>query len=139
MIPYVVLTCGRLAFHYRRGSKGTETRLQALRSIGIGGHISEADAAGDGDPYINGLRRELDEEVRMGRILTEKVLGFIYDPRTSVGTVHLGIVHQFELAEPAATANDPALIECSFENLASLAAVRAEFETWSQFALDRLQ
>src|SRR5215471_18559418 len=46
LIPYIVLKCGEQVFHYRRGASGTEKRLEALRSIGIGGHISEADAAG---------------------------------------------------------------------------------------------
>ena len=44
LIPYVVLRCGGDLFHYRRGSAGTEKRLAALRSVGIGGHIGEADA-----------------------------------------------------------------------------------------------
>src|SRR6187200_1939749 len=46
LIPYVVLKCGGDLFHYRRGASGTEARLRALRSVGIGGHISEEDAAG---------------------------------------------------------------------------------------------
>src|SRR5438034_890459 len=62
LIPYVVLKCGELVFHYRRGSSGTEKRLEALRSIGIGGHISEADASGGDDPYQTGMLRELTEE-----------------------------------------------------------------------------
>src|SRR6266508_968664 len=62
LIPYVVLRCGGDLFHYRRGSAGTEKRLQALRSVGIGGHISEADAAGGDDPYHTGMMRELTEE-----------------------------------------------------------------------------
>src|SRR5437764_955803 len=45
LIPYVVLRCGAALFHYTRGQAGTETRLRALRSIGIGGHISAEDAA----------------------------------------------------------------------------------------------
>src|SRR5262245_47896142 len=62
LIPYIVLKCGELVFQYRRGSSGTEKRLEALRSIGIGGHISEADAAGGDDPYQTGMLRELTEE-----------------------------------------------------------------------------
>src|SRR3954467_10445027 len=51
LIPYVVLRCGGELFHYTRGSQGTEARLRALRSVGIGGHISRADAGTASDPY----------------------------------------------------------------------------------------
>src|SRR5271168_1258992 len=51
LIPYIVLKFGEELFHYRRGSAGAEKRLQALRSIGIGGHISEVDARSGDDPY----------------------------------------------------------------------------------------
>jgi predicted NUDIX family phosphoesterase len=138
LIPYVILTCGDRVFHYRRGAKGTETRLQSLRSIGIGGHISEADAAGDGDPYAIGLERELAEEVATPAILRRELLGFIYDPATPVGRVHLGVVHRFELTKPDASARDAALIESGFAPLAALRQAKLEFESWSQLALDQL-
>src|SRR5580704_15154326 len=51
LIPYVVLQHRDDLFRYRRGSAGTEKRLQALWSVGIGGHISEDDARGGDDPY----------------------------------------------------------------------------------------
>lgn len=139
LIPYIVLTCGDLVFQYRRGAKGTETRLQSLRSIGIGGHISEADAAGDGDPYLLGLERELAEEVRTGPIISRAMIGFIYDPRTPVGSVHLGIVHRFELERPETSSREDALIEAGFASRAELLGVRNEFETWSQFSLEALE
>src|SRR5437763_635534 len=66
LIPYVVLRCGPDLFHYRRGAGGAEARLRALRSVGIGGHISEEDAAGGDDPYRTGMLRELAEEVEIG-------------------------------------------------------------------------
>ena len=43
LIPYVVLRCGELVFHYTRGQSGGEARLRALRSVGIGGHICAED------------------------------------------------------------------------------------------------
>src|SRR5262249_16335622 len=101
LIPYVVLRCGADLFHYRRGAAGTETRLAALRSAGIGGHVSEGDAAGD-DPFRSGMLRELTEEVEIGCGWRETFLGFINDDRTSVGQVHLGVVYLFDLDAPAA-------------------------------------
>src|SRR4051794_20427491 len=61
LIPYVVLRWRDQLFHYTRGAGG-ESRLRAQRSIGVGGHISAADAASSGDPYRAGMMRELAEE-----------------------------------------------------------------------------
>jgi predicted NUDIX family phosphoesterase len=138
LIPYVVLRCGPDLFHYRRGAAGTEKRLTALRSVGIGGHISEADAAGEGDPYRNGMRRELTEEVAIGSRRAERLLGFINDDSTFVGSVHLGVVHLFELDEPVVTPREDAIAAGGFAPLSELVAAGDEFETWSQFVLGEL-
>jgi predicted NUDIX family phosphoesterase len=157
LIPYVVLRCGGDVFHYRRGSAGTEKRLQALRSVGIGGHISEQDALppdppvravgtrgagglpGRGtDPYLTGMRREVAEEVVMECGWTEHFLGFINDDRTPVGSVHLGVAHVFDLTAPAARSREDALADAGFAPLAELAGQAAQFETWSQFVLSEL-
>ena len=138
LIPYVVLTCLGRVFHYRRGDAGTESRLKSLRSVGIGGHISEADAAGGADPYETGLRREVAEEVAIGAAVTERFLGFLRDDRTPVGQVHLGVVHQWELASEAAEPRESALAAAGWADIAECAAASAEFETWSQFVLAAL-
>jgi predicted NUDIX family phosphoesterase len=138
LIPYVVLKCGGELFHYRRGASGTETRLRALCSVGIGGHISEADAAGGEDPYQTGMMRELMEEVLIGCGWSERFLGFINDDRTPVGSVHLGVVHLLELESLDVRSREDALAEAGFAPLPELAAREAEFETWSQFVLAEL-
>ena len=138
LIPYVVLKCGDLLFHYRRGSSGSESRLHALRSIGIGGHISEGDARGDGDLYENGMRRELFEEVAICCKWKERFLGFINDDRTLVGSVHLGVVHLFELETPDVHAREDALADAGFAPLAELVSQADQFETWSQFVIAEL-
>ena len=138
LIPYVVLKCGSQLFHYRRGASGTETRLRALRSVGIGGHISEADAAGGSDPYLTGMHREVSEEVTHAAVVSERLFGFIFDPRTPVGRVHLGVVHLWELAEPMATPKEEALADCGFTPLADLIHDEEQFETWSQFVFAEL-
>jgi len=135
LIPYVVLACGGDVFHYRRGSSGGEKRLAAKRSVGIGGHISEADAAGEGDLYRNGMQRELAEEIALGTPFTERLLGFINDDSSFVGSVHLGVVHLFQLTAPLATPLEDAIAEPGFAPPAELLAMRDEFETWSQFVL----
>lgn len=138
LIPYVVLACRSQIFHYRRGVSGTEVRLRALRSVGIGGHISEADAAGGGDPYQTGMSREVKEEVAHALQVSERLLGFIHDPRTLVGSVHLGVAHLWGLKEPSATPKESALAEAGFAPLADLLNERDQFETWSQFVFNVL-
>jgi predicted NUDIX family phosphoesterase len=141
LIPYIVLKCGDLLFHYRRGSAGTEKRLEALRSIGIGGHISEADAAprqdcAESNPYQTGMMRELTEEVNVGCGFTQQCIGFINDDRTPVGSVHLGVVHIFELESPAVQSREDALADAGFAKWTELLRFAEQFETWSQFVLD---
>ena len=138
LIPYVVLRFGNQLFQYRRGAAGTEKRLQSLRSVGIGGHISTVDAAGEGDPYRNGMLRELNEEVAIRSPYTERFLGFIYDDRTPVGSVHLGVVHLLDLESPSATSREDALADAGFVSMELVKMEKEQFETWSQFVLDAI-
>lgn len=134
LIPYVVLRCGGRLFHYRRGSAGTEARLRALRSVGVGGHVNPVDAAA-ADVYRAGLLRELAEEVEVGSPFTERCLGLIHDDRTPVGRVHVGVVHLFDLAAPDVTPREAGLTDAGFAPLGELRRQAGEFETWSQFVL----
>jgi predicted NUDIX family phosphoesterase len=138
IIPYVVLRCGDLLYHYTRGKKGTEARLRALRSIGVGGHISIEDAAGAADPYRAGMLRELLEEIHLESSHQESCLGLINDDSTPVGQVHLGIVHVFDLDAPRVRRREEALTEDGFAELAELRARSEDFETWSRFVLEAL-
>jgi predicted NUDIX family phosphoesterase len=138
IIPYVVLRCGEMLYYYTRGKKGTEARLRALRSIGVGGHISVEDAGGSADPYRTGMLRELQEEIHLDSGYHEACIGLINDDSTPVGQVHLGIVHLFELAEAGVRRREDALTEDGFAELRELLARIEEFETWSRFVLEAL-
>jgi predicted NUDIX family phosphoesterase len=138
IIPYVVLRCGDQVYHYTRGKKGTESRLRALRSIGVGGHISAADAEGTADPYRAGLMRELEEEIYIETAYREQCVGLINDDSTPVGQVHLGFVHVLELEVPRVRRREEALTEDGFAPLMELRGRLDEFETWSRFALEAL-
>jgi len=137
LIPYVVLRHGEKVFHYTRGQKAGERRLRALRSLGVGGHISAEDASA-ADPYRTGLLREVTEEVYLDSAYTERLVGLINDDATSVGQVHLGVVHIFDLQSPAVRRREAVLTGEGFAPLAQLREKRGEFETWSQFLLDWL-
>jgi predicted NUDIX family phosphoesterase len=110
-----------------------------LRSIGIGGHINPEDGPSNADPYRTGMLRELAEEVVIESTYRERCLGFIYDPSTQVGEVHLGIVHLLELEKPSARPREDAIHEAGFGPIADLIRSRDRFETWSQLTLAQLQ
>ncbi len=138
LIPYAVLRQGSDIFVYRRGKAGNEQRLHDLLSIGVGGHIGRGDMDNGDFSYRSAMLRELDEEIELKSAFQERCLGFINDDSTSVGQVHLGIVHLFELAGRDIAPREQALREGRLSPLRDLQARRVEFETWSQFVLDVL-
>jgi predicted NUDIX family phosphoesterase len=135
IIPYVILRHGDQVFHYTRGQKGSEARLRALRSIGVGGHVCEADVSLFGDVYRSGMMREVEEEVEIESTYSERCIGLINDDRTPVGQVHIGVVHVFDLAEPKVHRAETVLTRAGFARLEELRSEIDEFETWSQFLL----
>ena len=127
-------------FCYKRGQSQGESRLHRLRSLGVGGHVSEEDAQGGRtlDAYETALRRELDEEVVVGSPGRIRRVGLINDDATPVGRVHLGVVHLYELEEPAVTPREDGLADAGFLPIATVRSLRQEFETWSQICIDSL-
>ena len=138
LIPYVILRHGGDLFHYTRGAGGTEARLRARRSVGIGGHISAAEDAAAADPYRAGMLRELAEEVEIGTPYRESMFGLINDDSTPVGTVHLGVVHLLDLDRPAVWPREAGLQDTGFAPLRTLLGESGEFESWSRLAMEAL-
>jgi len=136
IIPYVVLKWRDQVFAYTRGKRASETRLQALRSIGVGGHICAEDSSLFETPYREALARELAEEVYLDSPYEERCVGLINDDATPVGQVHLGVVHVFELAEPRVQRREQVLTRAGFAPVAELRKQLDEFETWSRFLLE---
>jgi predicted NUDIX family phosphoesterase len=140
IIPYVVLRARDLVFCYTRGKSQGETRLHRLRSLGVGGHVDEADAEGrcGREAYDTAMRRELEEEVEIRSRGVMKLAGLINDDSTPVGSVHLGVVHVFDLENPFVTPREDGLADSRFIPVAELPPARDEFETWSRFCIDEL-
>ncbi|HZW33837.1 MAG TPA: phosphoesterase [Isosphaeraceae bacterium] len=138
IIPYVVFRAGDTVFCYTRGRSQGEARLHRLRSLGVGGHVSEEDAGGGKSwgAYEAAMRRELDEEVVLASPGRIRQVGLINDDATPVGRVHLGVVHLFELEQPAVAPREEGLAEAQFLAMETIANLRAEFETWSQICID---
>ena len=143
LIPYVLLEWtdenGEVSlFTYTRGGGSGEARLHAKRSVGIGGHISQEDAADGADPYTTGMQRELAEEIKLDSGYSETREGLIYDPSNEVGQVHLGVVHRFVLESPQVKSNEADLAEGGFVSVAELKNDLDRLETWSQLAIKAL-
>jgi predicted NUDIX family phosphoesterase len=138
IIPYVVFRSGPLVFTYVRGKSGGESRLRRLRSLGVGGHVAEADAEGIGtvEAYNMALLRELEEEVDIRSSGQIRRLGLINDDSNPVGLVHLGVVHVYDLDHPELVPKEDALADPEFLPIVDLPARRDEFETWSQICID---
>jgi predicted NUDIX family phosphoesterase len=140
IIPYVILRHRDAVFFYVRGERSGEARLRRLGSIGVGGHINPIDlsSASDGSFYGEAVRREVDEEVGIDSPYHQRVVAAINDDSTPVGSVHFGIVHVFDLAEPRVVSREDKLVESGFADIAVLRQRKAEFETWSVLCLDAL-
>lgn len=143
LIPYMILRHRvggpERVFQYTRGTGQGEGRLHRKRSVGIGGHISAADLAGAaGNPFLEGMRRELEEEVILETTYTKRCVGLINDDLTEVGKVHLGLVHLFDLDEPNVRPRETDIAECSFRPVEEVLADMDGFETWSQICMRAL-
>jgi predicted NUDIX family phosphoesterase len=138
IIPYVVFRFHDTVFCYTRGKSQGEARLHRLRSLGVGGHVSEEDAHGGKtlEAYESAMRREIDEEVHVACPGRVRRVGLINDDNTPVGRVHLGVVHLFELDAPQVSAREDGLADAVFKSLAEIEAIKHEFESWSQICID---
>ena len=138
LIPYVVLRHADSVFSYVRGKKSSESRLVAMRSIGVGGHIEPIDQSlfsSDRDMYLEAARREVSEEVKLDSPFHENIVALINDDSTDVGKVHLGIMHIWDLAEPKVSKREGLITQSGFVPIETLKANLDELETWSQIAL----
>jgi len=138
LIPYCIFQCDGHIFSYQRGNDQGEARLHAKRSVGVGGHVSTLDLDGEQTPYLEGMKREIEEEVHLNAKWTESCVGLINDDETEVGTVHLGIVHVFNLDKPKVAPREKSMIDAGFAPPEQLVRDLDQFETWSQICLKHL-
>lgn len=137
IIPYVILRRGEDIYVLRRLKKGGETRLHGLLSIGVGGHINPVDEAAGADVLMQGLRREVDEEVSIERELGIKPLGVINDDSNAVGSVHLGFLFELEV-QGEVSVRETEKLAGEWVSKPELQALREQMETWSQIAMEEI-
>ena len=145
IIPYVIMGCDGKYLNYVRGTRAGEARLVGNRSIGIGGHINPIDneiPLFDTDfrkMYNAAVEREVAEEVSVETTHTDKIVALLNDDSNEVGSVHLGIVHYWTLAEPKVTKREQMITQMDFKTLAELQKVKDTMETWSGLCVDGLE
>jgi len=141
IIPYALLVHGGKILHYIRGKKSGEQRLVSKGSIGIGGHMNDQDEglfALDEAAYLEGVRREVCEELKIGTKFRNRVVALLNDDSNEVGQVHLGVVHIFDLDEPKVEKNESMITNLAFLTPEELRARRDQLESWSRICLDGL-
>ena len=141
IIPYVVLTHAGRLLHYVRGKKGGEQRLVAKGSVGIGGHLNDADEnlfSLDQRSYLAGVRREVEEELILQGGYQNHIRALLNDDSNEVGRVHLGIVHVFELDGDQVSKRESQITQLGFLTPDELRERRDRLETWSQLCVDGL-
>src|SRR5205823_1027787 len=142
IIPYALIAFEKTVLHYVRGKKAGEQRLVAKGSIGIGGHMNEADEslfAMDEEAYRAGVEREVNEEIKIDAQFEDRIVALLNDDSTEVGRVHLGIVHIFKLKEPNVQKREAMITGLAFLTKEELMARRESLESWSQICLDSLE
>lgn len=133
IIPYVILRRGDMIFTTARLSKGGEARLHGKLSVGVGGHINPCDD--EGDMLLNGLWREIDEEVSVEKSGELISCGFINDDSNSVGSVHLGALFTLEV-KGEVSVKETEKLEGFWMTKPALMEEYERMESWTQIAME---
>ncbi len=141
IIAYAIFCHEGRVLAYARTAKGNETRLHDKYSLGIGGHINPVDGLADNvETYLAGVEREIREEISFSGKARQQLFAVINDDTNEVGSVHLGIVHRFDLDNPEVSPNEKALDQLAFRRLEELAGpLYDKLESWSAICVDALR
>lgn len=130
IIPYVLIRRGPSWFLLQRTQKQTEARLHHKLSLGIGGHINP-----DTPDLIDGLQKELEEEVGVRGDYELSFVGILNDDTTEVGSVHLGAVFVLDTQDEV-DVRETEKMTGRWVSLDELPALRDSMETWTQIVYD---
>ena len=133
IIPYVVIRHADRYFLLQRTPKQTEARLHNKLSIGVGGHINP-----DTPDLLDGLQKELEEEVHVAGDYDLTFAGILNDDTTEVGSVHLGAVFLLDAHDTNVSVRETEKMVGRWAGVDELRAVHDTLETWSQIVFDAL-
>jgi predicted NUDIX family phosphoesterase len=137
IIPYVVFRHANRYLLTRRLRASTEKRLRQLYSLGVGGHINPGDLE-NGDPILDGLRREFEEEVEYSGSIDVTLLGLINDDSSPVSRVHLALAFLVEGSSPEISIRETKKLAGELLTLEEMRMYYLEMESWSQIVYDEL-
>ena len=131
IIPYVLIRRDDAYFLLQRTPKQTEARLHHKLSLGIGGHINP-----DTPELLDGLQRELEEEVDVAGDYDLSFVGILNDDSTEVGSVHLGAVFVLDAHDANVSVRETEKMTGRWVATGELAQHREMMETWSAIVYD---
>lgn len=139
VIPYVVATTEEEEI-FSLIRKSGDPRLVGNISIGVGGHINPVDDVDTQNKLMNGLERELMEEVEFGEDTYGNLylLGFIYDSSNEVGRDHLGLIYGLGLSNKDIKVKETETLSGKFFKISELKNNVNKLENWSQIVLDNI-
>jgi predicted NUDIX family phosphoesterase len=136
VIPYVTIRNGNDYLLLKRTQKQTEKRLHDKYSLGIGGHINPVPHDSEDNIIMQGLYRELNEEIFLNEPGQLHFIGVINDESTSVSRVHLGLLYVLDVLSPGYQVLETELMTAQWVPKEKLTDFYPSFETWSQIVYD---
>ena len=137
IIPYVVFRHNDRYFLTHRLRASSEKRLRKQYSLGIGGHINPSDLQ-SGDPILDGLKREWEEEVVYDGHFDARLIGLLNDESAPVSKVHLGVVFLVDGDTPDIAIRETKKLGGELLTLDEMRTFYLQMESWSQIVYDRL-
>ncbi|KPK00984.1 MAG: hypothetical protein AMK71_07265 [Nitrospira bacterium SG8_35_4] len=136
VIPYVTIRYGNDYLLLKRTKKQTEKRLHDKYSLGIGGHINPGSPDSEDNIIMQGLYRELNEEISLHEPGGLHFIGIINDERNSVSRVHLGLLYVLDVLSSGFEVLETELMTAQWMPKEKLSDYYPSFETWSQIVYD---
>ncbi|KAF2958706.1 hypothetical protein AS159_03250 [Thermotoga sp. Ku-13t] len=132
VIPYVLMRENDKFLLLRRTKKQQEKRLHGKLSLGVGGHINSDDGDAPWQAFLNGIEREIHEEVNV-ELERLSYVGLLNDTSSPVSRVHVGLVYLAEVKFLGL--NEPDMFDFWFADLLEIERREEELEGWSKLVL----
>lgn len=131
-IPYVIIHNPKLDKYFFTKRIQGDSRLQGMKSLGIGGHVDENES------IEQALYREIAEEIGISEKEIEQLCfqGLILDTSNDVGAVHIGFLYMAKVLVDNLSCKEVDTLTGDYITLAEIqeGVAAGQFETWSEIA-----